>query len=416
MTSADADADRALRRVLLLLAPAITLAVATEFIVVGLLPSIATDLGVPLSTAGQLTAVFAIAAAVLGPFVTLVVSRVPPWALLAGVLVLYAAGNGVIALSADLTPMLLTRAVQGAFLPPFVGVGTAEVLRMAPAASRGRALARANLGFVLGVLLALPAGIALAQGGNWRLSFAVLAIAPLPVAVAVGLLFPRDQRAHDGPPGVAGQLALLRRPRFLGHLALSVTIFAAMFSAYTYLGAWFEDTMGLDVGGLALALLLFGAVGVAGNFMAERVADRFPLAATAVTAVALAVAVNVAAWTGGSILAAVIPLAVWGVMHTAGVSLSQVRVTVAGAAAPAFAMTLNISAANLGIAVGAFTGGWAVDHLTMAGIGLMPAALTLAALLIIIPLRGHHGRIASTYPPSTRNAPPVVADASGDAR
>lgn len=395
MTLVEPDTDRALRRVLLLLAPAITLAVATEFIVVGLLPPIATEFDVPLATAGQLTAVFAIAAAVVGPFVTLGVSRVPPRTLLTAVLVLFGAGNGVIALASDFTLVLLVRGVQGAFLPALIGVGTAEVLRLAPAVSRGRALARANLGFVLGVLVALPAGIALAQGGDWRLSFVVLAITSLPVAAAVGILLPHKQVRDESPPTVAGDLALLREPRFLGHLALSVAIFAAMFSAYTYLGAWFEDTMGLDVGRLALAMLLFGAVGVAGNFVAERMADRFPLAATAFTAVALAVAVNAAAWTGGSILAAVIPLVVWGLMHTAGVTLSQVRVTLAGANAPAFAMTLNISTANLGIAVGALTGGFAVEHLTMTGLGVMPAALTLVALLIMIPLRvtRRHGTI-----------------------
>ncbi|MCZ8380015.1 MFS transporter [Mycobacterium sp. CPCC 205372] len=409
MTSPDADADQVLRRIFVLLAPAIALVVATEFIVVGLLPSIATDLGVPLSIAGRLTAVFAIAAAAAGPAVTLVVGRVPPRALLAAVLVVYAAGNGVVALATDITPMLLARAVQGALLPPFVGLGTAEVLRMAPAASRGRALAKANLGFVLGVLLALPAGIALAQGGNWRLSFVVLAVAPLPVALAMALLFPRSRRTHDAPPaGLADQLALLRRPLFLGHLALSVAIFAAMFSAYTYLGAWFEDVMGLDLNRLALALLLFGAVGVAGNSVAERVADRRPLAATVVTAAVLAIAVNVAAWTGGSVLASVVPLLIWGVLHTAGVTLSQVRVTMAGAEAPAFALTLNISTANLGIAVGAVAGGWGVDRWGMAGLGVMPAALTLAALLLVVALsarprpgsprrlRQGQGRIEST--------------------
>lgn len=386
MTFADAGADRDLRRVLLLLTPSIMLAVATEFIVVGLLPPIAAGFDVPLSTAGQLTAVFAVAAAVIGPFVTLAVGRVPPVTLLTAVLVVFGAGNGVIAVASDFSVVLAMRALQGAFLPALIGVGTAEVLRLAPAGSRGRALARANLGFVLGVLIALPAGIALAGTGDWRLSFTVLAIMSLPVAAAVGILFPRNGVCHR-TRSVAGNLAVARRPPFLGHLVLSVMIFAAMFSAYTYLGAWFQDALGLDAGGLALALLLFGAVGVAGNVVAERVADRFPLGATAFTAVALAAAVNAAAANGNSILAAVIPLAIWGLMHTAGVTLSQVRVTLAGARAPAFAMTLNISAANLGIAVGALTGGWAVDRFGMAGLGLMPAALTVAALLVLIPLR-----------------------------
>ena len=382
MTLADAEADRALHRVLLLLAPAITLAVATEFIVVGLLPAIATDLDVPLSTVGQLTAAFAISAAVVGPFVTLLVSRLPPRALLAGVIMLYAAGNGVITLVDDVAPMLVTRAIQGACLPAFLGIGTAEVLRLAPAASRGRALAQANLGFVIGVLIALPAGIALAQDGNWRLPFAALAIAALPVAVAVGLLFP-SARHDQPPPRIAGQLSLLRRPRFLGHLALSVGLFAAMFSAYTYLGAWFEEAMHLEAGLLALALLLFGVAGVAGNLVAERLADRRPVAVSVLAAVVLATAINGAAWTGGSIPTAVLPLVIWGVVHTAGVTLSQVRVTMAGAAAPAFAMTMNISTANLGIAIGAVAGGWAVDRWGMAGLGVMPAALTLLTLLLV---------------------------------
>ncbi|WP_395308675.1 MFS transporter [Mycobacterium sp. AMU20-3851] len=397
MTRVGADADRDLRRVLLLLAPAIMLVVATEFIVVGLLPPIAADFTLPLSAAGQLTAVFAIAAAVAGPFVTLAVSRVPAPTLLTAVLVLFGMGNGVIAVAADFTLVLVMRAIQGAFLPALIGVGTAEVLRHTPAGTRGRALARANLGFVLGVLIALPAGIALAQGGQWRLSFVVLAVVSLPVAAAVAILFPRNQMSAPPPP-VSGNLAVLRGPRFLGHLALSVVIFAAMFSAYTYLGAWLEDAIGLDAGGLALAMLLFGAVGVAGNVAAERVADRFPLAASAFAAVVLAVAVNAAAWTGGSILAAAIPFALWSLMHTAGVTLSQVRVTLAGAKAPAFAMTMNISAANLGIAVGALTGGWAVDRFGMVGLGSMPAALTVLALLLVLPLRvaRTQGRMAST--------------------
>jgi predicted MFS family arabinose efflux permease len=231
------------------------------------------------------------------------------------------------------------------------------------------------------------------------------------VAVAVGLLFPRSQRAHDEPPpGIAGQLAVLRRPRFLGHLVLSVAVFAAMFSAYTYLGAWFEDAMGLDVERLALAMLLFGAVGVAGNSVAVSVADRRPLAATAIMAAGLAIAVNVAVWTGGSILAAALPLTVWGLLHTAGVTLSQVRVTMAGATAPAFAMTMNISTANLGIALGAVAGGWAVDRWGMAGLGVVPAAITLVIMLLAIalacPQRSENSRLRRRSPGTARVVQP----------
>lgn len=380
MTPAGNRPDAALQRVLWLLAPAIALVVGSEFIVVGLLHRMAADLDLPLATAGQLTALFALAAAVAGPFVTLGAGRHAPRRVLIAGLVLFAIGNAVLAATSSFALMLLARIAQGAVLPAFISVGAAEVARLAPPDARGRALARANLGFVLGVLIALPAGIALAEGMNWRLPFIVLAVAPVLMAVAIAGLFPRAD-AHVAP-AAANQLGLLRSGGFIGHLLASVALFAAMFAAYTYLGVWLESVLGLRGEGLALALLAFGAIGLGGNALAGRFADRTPLLATAVVVIALAVSVNAASWTHG-LLAAAIPLAIWSLTHTAGVTLSQVRVTLAGAEAPAFAMTLNVSAANLGIALGASAGGWAIDRWSLSALGVVPGGLAVLVLGIL---------------------------------
>lgn len=380
MTPAGNRPDAALQRVLWLLAPAIALVVGSEFIVVGLLHRMAADLDLPLATAGQLTALFALAAAVAGPFVTLGAGRYAPRRVLIAGLVLFAIGNAVLAATSSFALMLLARIAQGAVLPAFISVGAAEVARLAPPDARGRALARANLGFVLGVLIALPAGIALAEGMNWRLPFIVLAVAPVLMAVAIAGLFPRAD-AHVAP-AAANQLGLLRSGGFIGHLLASVALFAAMFAAYTYLGVWLESVLGLRGEGLALALLAFGAIGLGGNALAGRFADRTPLLATAVVVIALAVSVNAASWTHG-LLAEAIPLAIWSLTHTAGVTLSQVRVTLAGAEAPAFAMTLNVSAANLGIALGASAGGWAIDRWSLSALGVVPGGLAVLVLGIL---------------------------------
>lgn len=379
MSTAGNRPEAALQRVLLLLAPAVAMVVGSEFIVVGLLHRIAADLDLPLATASQLTALFALAAAVAGPFITFVASKYSPRIVLITGLLMFAAGNAAIALTSSFPLMLMARIAQGAMLPAFISVGVAEVARLAPVEVRGRALARANLGFVLGVLIALPAGIALAEGGNWRLPFIVLALAPILMSLGIAAFFPRSN-THTAPT-VAHQLGLLRDGTFIGHLLLSVALFAAMFSAYTFLGAWLEDVMGLDSRGVALVLLAFGLVGLGGNSLAGRVADRIPLLATGIVVVALAVSVNAAGWSHG-MLAAAVPLAIWSLTHTAGVTLSQVRVTLAGAEAPAFAMTLNVSAANLGIALGASAGGWVIDGWGLSAIGVVPGILTLVVLLI----------------------------------
>lgn len=382
MNAAGASREQVLNRALLLLAPAVTIVVAAEFIVVGLLPLISRDMHLPLAQAGQLAGWWAFSAAVAGPFVTLIASRQSPRLTLIAILVLFAIGNAVIAVSSNFNVMLLTRIMQGAMLPAFVSVGAAVVTRLAPAAERGKGLARANLGFVLGALLALPAGVALAQGGDWRLPFLVLAIASLPATALIAFFFPPIPKGEEPP--ISAQIGLLRQSTFLAHLVLSVLIFAAMFSAYTFLGAWTEGVLGLSVWYVALFLFLFGVAGLVGNAISGRIADGAPMRTTVLAILALAASINVAALADQSILFSAIPLAVWGISHTASVTLSQVRVTLAGSDAPAFAMTMNISAANLGIAIGAFGGGWLIDQHGVDAIGLAPIGFAILAIPLAV--------------------------------
>ncbi|TWB58750.1 MFS transporter [Bradyrhizobium sacchari] len=389
MTPTSDRPEETLSRALLLLAPTVTVVVAAEFIVVGLLPLVARDLNIPLVRAGELAGWFAFSAAVAGPFVTLMARHLMPRFILTATLLLYGACNTLVAIGSDVNQMLIARIMQGAALPAFISVGASLVTALAPAAERGNALARANLGFVLGVLLALPAGIALAQGGNWRLPFLVLAAISLLLAPLVALRFPRIPATSSG--GIGGQLRLLRQPEFLAHLALSVVLFAAMFSAYTYLGAWMDRALGLTAWGVAAAMFLFGLAGLFGNDLAGRVADRAPIRATIVAILLLIASVNLTAFAGDAILLATAPLVLWSVSHAASVTLGQVRVTLAGQMAPSFAMTLNISAANLGIAIGTASGGWIIDGHTIAAIGIAPLGFGMLAL----PLFSLIGRAAS---------------------
>lgn len=396
MTADSASRKTVLNRLLLLLAPAITIVVASEFIVVGLLPLISQDMQLPLAKAGELAGWWAFSAAVAGPVITLATSRWSPRSMLMAMLALFAIGNAAIAVSTSFPVMLAARIVQGAMLPAFVSVGAAAVTALASPAERGKGLARANIGFVVGVLLALPAGVALAQGGNWRLSFLVLAVATLPMAALIARFFPALPR-HEAI-AVSSQISLLRRPLFLAHLALSSLLFAAMFAAYTYLGAWLAGALGLSTGYVALALLLFGAAGLAGNALAGRLADRAPLRATVAATCALVAAINLAAVVPQSLALVAGALAIWGVSHTASVTLSQVRVTLAASDAPAFAMTMNISAANLGIAIGAFAGGWLIDRQGVGAIGLAPVGFALLALPLTALIRSKLRRVPPSRP------------------
>ena len=272
------------RRAAWLLAPALAVVVATEFIVVGLLPALARDLRIPLGQAGSLVAGFALAAAILGPGLTAWAGGQPPRRVLAASLAVFAVGNGLAVLFPHYPVLLVVRVAQGAVLPVFFSVGAAALVALAPAGGRGKALADANLGTVIGLVFAVPAGVLLAGGDNWRGPFLILG----GLATVMGLamtLFPDTPSAPGDPRAQAG---LLTRPSFLAHLALSVAAFTAMFAGYTYLSAWLEAVAGLEPWAVALGLAGFGLAGLAGNALAGRVAGHRPLAATITAMLALA--------------------------------------------------------------------------------------------------------------------------------
>ncbi|PSD28960.1 MFS transporter, partial [Stenotrophomonas maltophilia] len=94
---------------------------------------------------------------------------------------------------------------------------------------------------------------------------------------------------------------------------------------------------------------------------------------------------------------ALIALAVWGVAHTALFPLCQVRVMRAAPQAQALAGTLNVSAANAGIGLGALLGGGAIERFGLASLGAVGAAVALLAIAAGLLLRWLARSRASTH-------------------
>lgn len=386
-----------LRRALFVLGGANAVIVATEFIVIGLLPVLARDLGTSLAEAGLLVTAFAASAALLGPPLTVAALALPIRGTLTAILILFAASNLAAVLIADYRLLLLIRIVQGAALPAFLSLGAATVLALAAPGARGRALALANIGFVIGLIVAMPAGVALAAWGLWAPSIALLAALSLAAAILVhaGLPITRPEREAR-----SSQWRLLAEAAFLHHLLLSVAIFSATFCAYVYLAAWLESA-GFGTVSIALLLAYFGVAGLIGNQLAAKYADRIPLAATLVALAAVPLAA-IAAMQVTSLLPVLLLLGLWGAAHTACVALCQVRVTLAGGDRSAFAMALNISSANLGIALGALAGGALIEAWGLHSIGWGAGAIGLVAAAL-----AHNVRMPGSGRPANGDRAPA---------
>jgi DHA1 family inner membrane transport protein len=369
------------------LAFATAVIVTTEFIVVGLLPMMVSDLRVTIAEGGGLVAWFAVASAIGGPLLTIAAGGMAPRRVFQGVLLVFAAGNLATALAPAYAILVVIRIIEGAALPVLVSIGSVALAQLVGPERSARGVAIIYFGVVVGLVLAVPAGVMLAAVHGWPMTFLVLAALSL-IAMLLCSLFPAT-------PSTAAlshtrQVVILRRSVVLAHLGLSAIVGTALFVPYTYLAAYLARVMELDADRVALLFLWFGLAGVVGNSIAGRFVARGPTATTMVLAAVLMVVTAAISLIPAHPLLLLPVLAVWGAVHAGTFLVSQVRVMNVAPDAPAFAAALNISAGNVGIAAGAFVGSWVVRHAGLDAIGyggsaFAACALALATVLSLYP-------------------------------
>ncbi|HCA5810092.1 MFS transporter, partial [Pseudomonas aeruginosa] len=343
------------------------LIVTTEFLIVGLLPSLARDLQISISAAGRLVTLFAFTVMLFGPPLTAVLAHLPRKPLFVAILLVFALSNGLAALSTDLRLLAVARFVPALMLPVFWGTASETAAQLAGTERAGQAIARVYLGISCALLLGIPLGTLAANGIGWRGAFWILAGLSLLMAVALVLFMPAVDRGER--LDLRRQARIFGEPLFLANVALSVLVFSAMFVSYTYLADILERIAGITPARIGWWLMGFGAVGLFGNWLGGRLVDRSPLRATALFLVLLALGMAASVPLAGQPLLFCLALALWGVANTALYPVCQVRVMRSVQHAQALAATSNVAAANAGIGLGALLGGETIATLGLERIG-----------------------------------------------
>uniref|UniRef100_UPI00311D643C MFS transporter n=1 Tax=Thauera sp. SDU_THAU2 TaxID=3136633 RepID=UPI00311D643C len=201
-----------------------------EFIVVGVLPSIAEDLGVPLSRAGSLVGLYALALAIGTPIIVLALARLPRKPLLLGLVAVFLIGNLLSALSTSYAMLLFGRVVTAVAHGSFFAIGATVAARLAPQGQASRAIAAMFAGLNLAMVIGVPLGSLIGNSFGWRLPFFAVAV----LAAIAWLANLRWVPAlPEQPTGSARtQLAALARPAILAMMAITILGFGASFAAF----------------------------------------------------------------------------------------------------------------------------------------------------------------------------------------
>lgn len=354
--------------------------VTTEFLIIGLLPAMARDLGISISGAGLLVTLFAFTVMLFGPPLTAMLSHLDRKRTFIIILLIFAASNALAAVSSNIWVLALARFIPALALPVFWGTASETASLLAGPKQSGKAVAQVYLGISAAMLFGIPLGTVFADAVGWRGAFwaltALCAVMALLLAISMPHIKPTEK------VGLAQQARILRDPHFLANLLLSILLFTAMFAAYTYLADTLERIAGVESAHVGWWLMGFGAVGLIGNGLGGRYVDRSPLGSTIVFALMLALGMTASVPAAGSLPLLIVVLTVWGIAHTALFPICQIRVMKAAPHAQALAGTLNVSAANAGIGLGSIIGGVTIEQLGLGAVGYVAAAVAVLSIAV----------------------------------
>jgi DHA1 family inner membrane transport protein len=357
----------------------------TEFVIMGLLMQVSTDLHVSITAAGLLISGYALGVAVGAPVLTIATRKLPRKTVLLALMAIFTLGNLACALAPNYEMLMAARVVTSLAHGTFFGVGSVVATGLVPPERRASAIAIMFTGLTAATLLGVPAGAWLGLHFGWRSTFwAVTAIGVLAFAV-LSVFVPRVKDVAKAVP-LREELGVLARPQVLLGLAMTVLGFAGVFVVYTYIQPLLTQVTGLSEAAVSPILLVFGGGLAVGNLLGGKLADRAPMAAVFGTLVALAVVLGAMQFTIGTPFTAVVFVGLLGVASFATVAPMQLRVLEkASGAGQNLASSLNIAAFNLGNALGAWVGGVVIDHGPgLRALGWVAALLTLVGLAIAL--------------------------------
>ncbi|MFE9395027.1 MFS transporter [Streptomyces flavidovirens] len=346
----------------------------TEFVMMGLLPNVADDLGTSVPTAGYLVSAYAIGVVIGAPLLTALGSRIPRKRMLLLLMALFTIGNLASALAPGFGWLVAGRVLAGLPHGAFFGVGAVVAARLVADGRQARAVATMFLGLTVANIVGVPAATLLGQHLGWRATFLVVAAIGLVAMAALARLVPYVPL--DARQSVRRELRTLGNRQVLLGLLTAVFGFAGVFAVYSYLASMTTEVMGFGESSVTLVLALFGIGMTLGALAAGPLTDRALrptlYGSLAVLAVVL-LAFNYTAHVRWAALATVVVLGAVGFMTTTPL---QMLVMNKAKEAPTLASASNHSAFNLANAGGAWLGGMAIT----AGWGWMSPTLVGAVL------------------------------------
>ncbi|WP_332852121.1 MFS transporter [Duganella sp. S19_KUP01_CR8] len=360
----------------------------SEFMVAGMMPSLALALGEPVTRIGYLISLYAIGMVVGGPLITvgMLRLRITKKEGLLGLLSLYVIAQSIAASATSYEVMAIARLATGVAASACFGVSLAICADVVDVRARGRAAAVVIGGLMLASVVGVPMATLIDQHLGWRASFWLVVVLTVLCMVLVTLLVPRSKPSQAVSLG--SELKEFRNPHLWAAYASSGLIIGAIFAAFSYFAPILTEVSGFPPSSIPWLLGVYGVANVVGNGVVGRFADQYTIPIMVGGMLILSISLALFAVFAHEQTASIALLVVTGLV---GMSMNPAIIArVMRTAHPGpLVNTIHTSVINIGLGAGSWIGGLGIA----AGYGLrsplwVGVALAVLALISLLPLLG----------------------------
>ena len=354
----------------------------TEFVIVGLLPTVANDLNTSISSAGLLVSLYAVGVAIGAPVLTALTSQIARKRLLIAIMLLFIIGNGLAAIAPSFILLILARILTGFAHGVFFSIGSTIAASLVPEDKRASAISIMFAGLTVAIVTGVPLGTYIGQNFGWRATFIGVAILGIIGAVASYFLVPASIKTSK-PLRIVDQLKVLKNRSILLVLAITALGYGGTFVTFTYLAPLLEEVTGFSANMTSILLLVYGIAIALGNVIGGKVSNKKPGKALMVMFALQAIVLFILYFTASSQIWSVVTLFFMGILAFSNVPALQLYVVKMSEkylpGTEDVSSALNIAAFNVGIAIGAYVGGLIIE--SSLGVGATP---WVGSILVIV--------------------------------
>ena len=350
-------------------------------LVPGLLVVLSNDLAATVPQTALLITIAAIGMCIGSPVLATLTSRIDRRTLLTASLALYAVGHALCAFAPNLTLLIIVRSVTMMGAAVFTPQAAATLGLVIAPERRAAAITAVFLGWSVASVFGSPAAAWLGAHIGWRWTFGVFALVCVMGVVWVYRVVPSG--LHGAALSRDAWMRVLKHPALIAILLVTAASASGQFTTFAYIAPFIGTLLDPSPNTLSLALVLFGAAGIAGNVWAtRRIAKAGAASNVAISLISMLLGMTALAILGSWFIACLVGIVAWGAGIFANNSSQQARLVVASPELSGASIALNTSMIYLGQAIGTTFGGAVIASVGYRWLPLCGAVVLAGALML----------------------------------